>query len=67
MTNAYYESTWAWLEEEVGEDYFYDEYVNEYSFCFDDLLSDIISDLWDIYPYGKLSLDAVSDFVSLIL
>ena len=72
MTNAYYESTWEWLEDTIDVPDILCEYIDEYGdfeISFDDFLQDIIWDLWDRYPkiYGKLSIDAVADFVSLFL
>ena len=67
--NVYYEKTWEWLEDTIDIPDILAEYMDEYIgvSSFDDFLQEIIWDLWDKYPHGKLSLDAVADFVSLFL
>ena len=60
-----YDICWVWLEDDIDLPALMTEY--EYSKSFDDLLKDIIWDLWDVYPHGKLCRDAVADYVSLLL
>ena len=70
MTNAYYEATWAWLEDNIDIPDILADIIAEYKVdesSFDDLMVHIIWSLWGRYPYGELCDDAVADFVTLLL